>query len=322
MENLRLLQLGSNHLLVLDDDLFVNTPLLTNITLSQNKFTDFTQNTFTPVESKLEYIDISDNPIQCSCQMKWLLNWRKSSLKIARRDLTICSFASMTPFRGKLLFKINPQKLCTSYMNLYCTLPFVALGLFGIFSVVYNKRWSIKYKVYLLKSAIFGYKNIHNPPDRAVYEFDVSIFFVDGDKQWAEDYLRPNMQENLPHFDRIAFGDDDLPLGMYYLDAVLYLIKHSFKTVLLLSRAATRDQEFMMKLRTALNHVTNTRTQCTMLVLLEEIEDEEMPHIVKLYLSEERSHIRWVEDVRAQKYLWKKLENHLIANLPLDVKPE
>ena len=73
--------------------------------------------------------------------------------------------------------------------------------------------------------------------------------------------------------------------------------------------------DFMMKLRTALNHVTTTRIQCTLLIFLEDIPDEELPHLVKLYLSEERPHICWDHDERAQKYFWKKLMKILRVNL-------
>ena len=186
---------------------------------------------------------------------------------------------------------INPSILCVSFVGVYYTLPFIALWLLAIVSGLYYRRWWIKYKVFLLKLAIVGYDEIQDPRKHLDFEFDLNIIFSDGDKEWASKHFRQHIKEEILHFDRIAFGDDDLPLGMYFLDAVLYVIEHSFKTVLLLSRAATQDHEFMMKLRTALNHVTNTRTQCTLLIFLEDIPNAELPHLVKLYLSEERPYI-------------------------------
>ena len=165
--------------------------------------------------------------------------------------------------------------------------------------------------MFLLKLAIVGYDEIQDPRKHLDFEFDLNIIFSDDDKDWATKRFRQHIKEEISHFDRIAFGDDDLPLGMYFLDAVLYVIEHSFKTVLLLSRAATQDHEFMMKLRTALNHVTNTRTQCTLLIFLEDIPNAELPHLVKLYLSEERPYIYWTEDEKGQKYFWKKVMKYL-----------
>ena len=313
MGKLYKLFLNSNFLQYLGEGLFENTTSLRNLTLADNQITCFSQKTFAPIRSTLEYIDISRNPIQCSCQIKWLIGWRKSSIHIARANQTICSLTSDPPFRGKQVFMINPNDLCIRYINLYFALPLMAAGLLAIASVIYYKRWVIQYRMFLLKSATIG-KNAESLIPHIIYDsfdFDLNIFFTIEDKDWATEYLKARLKEDLPQFDRIAFGDDDLPLGMYYLDAVLYVVEHSFKTILLLSRAATRENDFMMKLRTALNHLTNTRTQCTLLIFLEDIPDEELPHLVRLYLSEGRPHIRWVEDVMGQRYFWKKLEKHL-----------
>ena len=222
---------------------------------------------------------------------------------------------SSTAFQGKRVFEINPKKLCTSHLALYCTVPLLVIGSICVVFFVYSKRRPLEYKMFLLKLAFVGYDEIQDPRSNFDYEFDLNIVHVENDREWIENLLLPVVREMLPNYDRIALGDDDLPLGMYYLDAVLYVIEHSFKTILLLSRAATRDHEFMMKLRLALNHVTNTRTLSTLLVFLEDIEGDELPHLVRLYLSEERPYIRWNEDERAQKYFWKKLVKMLKVNL-------
>ena len=318
MNNLQLICLNSNLLEHININLFSNTPNVSTLNLSRNQFTVFIQDAFAPILPSLVSIDISVNPIHCSCQMRWLIHMRKSHIHVARANQTACSYDSNAPFRGKPLFEINPNDLCSSHVALFCTLPIAAVGLIGVVAFVYWKRWLVKYKIFLLKLAIFGYKEIQDPRDHFDYAFDLNVIHTDQDKEWVAELLGPILTDKLPQYERIAWSDEELPLGMYYLDAVLYVIEHSFKTILLLSRAATRDHEFMMKLRTALNHVTNTRTLSTLLVFLEDIEDEELPHLVKLYLSEERPYICWVEDERAQKYFWKKLIKMLKVNLRCD----
>ena len=69
--------------------------------------------------------------------------------------------------------------------------------------------------------------------------------FFDGDEEWAANNFRPELDGKLPDFGRIAFGDDELILGMHFFDALYYNVEKSFKTILLLSRAAVRDQIFM-----------------------------------------------------------------------------
>ena len=298
MGQLCVIHLNSNNLEYLGES-FLNTPNLRNLSISENQLTTFNREAFTAVRATLKYMDLSENPIQCTCQIKWLVDWRQTSVHIARENETMCSFVSDVPFRGKPVFHINLEKYCASYINLYFTLPIMAVGLLFVVSVVYYKRWFIKHKIFLLKLAVLGYKEIRDTRDHSEYDFDLNVIFIIADEEWATNSLRSRVKEYLPDFCRIAFGDSSLPPGMYYYDAVHDIIERSFKTLLLLSRAAMRDNDFMMKLRTALNHVTTTRIQCTLLIFLEDIPDEELPHLVKLYLSEERPHICWDHDERA-----------------------
>ena len=100
---------------------------------------------------------------------------------------------------------------------------------------------------------------------------------------------------------------DELRLGMHYFDAVYYNVENSFKTVLLLSRAAVQDHIFMTKLRIAMNHVTDTETDNLILVFREDTPDQELPHLVRLHLSGQGAYLSWEEDEEGQEYFWNKL---------------
>ena len=314
MAHLNFLYLHSNLLRYLDKDLFVNTPNLTHLRISNNQFTILNQSTFIPVRSTLRFIDISENPVHCSCQTKWLMDWRESAMQIGQINQTMCSFTSEAHFSGKSVFMVNPSDFCSSHVKVYCTLSIIVL-LLCLMSVVYLKKGFARYKIFLLKLAIRGYDEIQDNRDPIDYEFDLNIFFTDEDEDWGRQYLQPKIKEYLPHFDRVVLGDDDLPLGMYYVEAVLHVIERSFKIILLISRAACRDNKFMMKLRATLNNMTNTRSQCTLLIFLENIPDEELPHLVRLYLTEERPYLFWFEDEKDNNYFWIKFAKILSANV-------
>ena len=131
-------------------------------------------------------------------------------------------------------------------------------------------------------------------------------------------------QDWIEDFDRIAFGDDDLTLGMYYLDAVYQNVEESYKTILLLSRAAVQDHIFMTKFRIAMNHVIDTETENLILAFLEDIPDQELPHLARLHLSGQGAYLRWEEDEEGQEYFWNKLTKHLNVNLKVNhmIPPE
>ena len=323
--HLNVLYLHSNFLNDLEETFFMHTPELTNLTLADNQLTTLLQNTFTPIRSTLKTVDLSDNPLKCSCDLQWLVHLKRSSIiDFLRTNQTICSATSDTAFRWKPLFSIDPSDLCTSHVVVICSIPLIVAGCLVSLSVVCYMSRFVKYKKFLLKLAVFGFNVKIDRRDHGDFKFDLNVIFTEQDEAWAKEQLVPNIERYLPHFDRITLGDNDLPFGMYYFDAVYDVIEHSFKTILLLSRAAIRDQHFMIKLRSAFDHVTTTQTQSTMMIILDDIldniPDNEMPDLVKLYFSEERPYMYWEENNEDQIYFWKQLIKKLIFNVKCDDK--
>ena len=192
----------------------------------------------------------------------------------------------------------------------YVTILFLILLVF-LFCIVLNRN-IIEHKLYLLKLAIIGYVEIQDARDRDAFEYDINIMFVENDEEWARDVFKPQVQESLPELDRIAFGDNQLILGMHYFDAVYDNVENSFKTILLISRAAVQNHIFMTKFRIAMNHVTDTQTENMVLVFIEDIPDAELPYLVRLYQTGYEEHLMWQE---SQEYFWYRLSKIMRVNL-------
>ena len=67
-----------------------------------------------------------------------------------------------------------------------------------------------------------------------------------------------------------------------------------------------------------MNHVTDTETQNMILVFLEDIPDQELPHLVRLHLSGQGAYLMWEEDEEGQEYFWNRLTKHLNSNLKVN----
>ena len=313
--SLEALYVVGNVLTFLDDNLFKNTHRLSNLSLARNDFTSFNMTAFRPIMSSLRIIDISNNPLECSCSMKLMVEWLRNRSDIKQFRDAKCSFDIDRNLRGESLIFIDPQTMCYSQLELYWLVPFLVIVLAIFIASAVHLKWLVRYKIFLLKLALLGYREAEDARDHNDFQFDLNIMFTGDDQEWAAHDLRQALNQKLPEFQRVTFGDDDLPLGMYYLDAVLYLIEHSFKTILLLSRAATHDNEFMMKVRIALDHMTDTNMQSAVLVFLENIPEEEMPYLVKLYISEQMPYINWEESEEGQREFWKKFVKRLKVNV-------
>ena len=324
------LKLDFNILSYLDEDVFVSATMLTTLTMSNNHLVGFNRSTFDPLRSSLKSIDISGNSLVCDCQIEWLVEFfNGSSPNFLHKEDTFCSpsSASLEPLRGKPFATFEYDKYCGLDTRLILEISGGVFAIFVLsisFIISYHYRWFLGYKLFLLKLAILGYNEIQDGRDQGEFEYDINVMFVDGDEDWATNILRPELDRRFPTFDRIAFGDDDLILGKHYFDAVYYNVEKSFKTILLLSRAAVQDHIFMTKFRIAMNHVTDTETENLILVFLEDIPDQELPYLVRLHLGGQGAYLHWEEHEDGQEYFWNKLTKYLNINLRVNhmIPPE
>ena len=314
LDSLKNFNVHSNGLSYLDKDLFANSPMLTKLSLANNSLVGFNDTTFYPLSSTLLSLDLSGNPLVCNCEMKWLVESLNGIL--LRENDTICSSAldTMETLRGEPLTFFKTDKLCV-INTIPFSVPILAVtSLLYIILIVYSNRWLLKYKIFLLKLSMLRKWNVENVKEQDDFDYLINIMFTDADEEWARDHLRPEMEQRLANVERLSYGDEALMLNMYYLDAVNDIIARSFKTLLVVSRAAVQDNMFMTKFRIAMNHVSDTETENIILIFLEDVPDEELPYLVRLYLSGHRAYVRWTEDQEGQEYFW----NELLKRLNVD----
>ena len=315
LDQIQNINFEGNRIAYLEELMFSNNWKLTNLSLADNRLTRLNQSTFKPIFSSISSLDLSMNPIDCNCDLKWLIDWLNELISLKNKDETICSSASLKPLREKPLLEFDPNELCIINNGIFSLIPLVSISLVAISVLLYHYRWQLRYKLFLLKLAVLGYKEMRDVRDHNDYEFDVNIIFYDDDEEWIREQLRPALKERLPQFQRNVFGDQDLVLGMHYLESVDYVVSHSYKTIVVLSRAAVHDHWFILKFRTAMDHVSDTLTEFVVVVFLEDIPDDEMPFLARLYLNDGRPYIHWTEEVRGQNCFWDKLTKHLSINL-------
>ena len=156
------LYLDSNDLSYLDKDLFVAATTLVNLTLAKNKLVGFNRSTFEPLSSSIKSIDISENNIVCNCEMKWLIELFGESLIHGAETLCSTSPATVEPLRGKPIVMFNVRKYCglDSWIYFAIAAVLVLFAMSVIFIICYFNRWFLRYRLFLLKLTILGYKEI------------------------------------------------------------------------------------------------------------------------------------------------------------------
>ena len=312
---LRKLDLNVNSVVSIDAMSFSNLTLLEELFIGDNKLVYLSYTSFRWIEPSLTSIDLSNNPIKCSCDLTWIMKWLGDSLNLVHEKHTVCSLDSIESLRENPFKTFDPDKLCQPNIILPSVISIIVVATALAVLIIHHNRWWFRFNCFLLKMAIFGYREIQDARDHRDFDYDLNTMFVNDDKKWARNHLKPFLEERLPDFDRVVFGDDELILGMHILDAVDYVVQRSYKTVVLFSRRAILDNWFLIKFRTAMDHVADVQMENLVVIFLEDIPNEELPFLVRLYLSDRRPHLLWVRNEEGQEYFWKELLKDLTMNL-------
>ena len=239
MMRLKSLHLDYNKLYYLDKNLFPNNSMLKTLTLSSNQFGDFNRSTFDLIRSSIEIIDISLNFIACNCDSMWFVKDFEETLTNA--DNTFCSSQAQTlnSLRGKPLPMFIPDNYC--YPNVWVhTLICLSITMTILIVIIaYRNSYRLKYQCFLLKPIPF-LATLRLQMPRTLIILNMMWTSRSVIKPKTGPHFKPILQEQLPNFNRIAFDDDDLILGMHYFDAVYTNVKRSFKIVLLLTKKLSR----------------------------------------------------------------------------------
>eukprot|EP00057_Strongylocentrotus_purpuratus_P020268 XP_011674742.1 PREDICTED: SLIT and NTRK-like protein 6 [Strongylocentrotus purpuratus] len=276
---LNVLTFQNNILSSLDPKTFAQTLRLTDLYLPGNQISTIKPGTVLPGNTSLRF-DISKNPFSCTCSLAWFRQWLDSAdIDFKHADQTLCSGTSLKGLSKQPILSFHPDDHCGVNIFLIAGISFTGIFLFFITLLAYNRRWWLNHKLFLLKLAVVGYKEMAEDFDADNYEFHLNLMFLEEEEEWVDRVMKPALEERFPHLQNIIYGDKDLHLGMFYINAINDALDNSFKTVLLISNQSIRDAWCMTKLRMALEHLNETGLDKIILIFLEDIEDENLPYL-------------------------------------------
>ena len=98
------------------------------------------------------------------------------------------------------------------------------------------------------------------------------------------------------------------------MDAIDYVIENSFKIIVIVSNASVNDAHFLTQLQMAVEHMNEVQLEKVVMVFREDIPDNQLPYLVRLFLSKNKPYFEWTDDRFGQRLFWMKLEKTLRFN--------
>ncbi|CAC5377358.1 unnamed protein product [Mytilus coruscus] len=144
-------------------------------------------------------IDISRNPLKCTCDTKDFIQWMGNK-KIVFNNLHFYTFRLSTDKKQNLnnpkrLYEVL-QKECASYTSLVIGLISLVFLFISIltFGLVYRHRWRIRYMYYMVKIRYFETKRMTN--DKKIYTYDAFVSYENNDRSFVHGLLLRKLEND------------------------------------------------------------------------------------------------------------------------------
>ncbi|XP_071505268.1 toll-like receptor 13 [Diadema antillarum] len=241
---------------------------------------------------------------------------RSGNLTLENPHTTVCSPQSIPQFVGKAILEFDPDEVCGPNLALYIFASALILLFITGSVLAWRKRSWLNYKCFHLRLLIIGYYELEDAREHQDYRYDLNIIFPDEDEAWVLGEFLVDVQEHLPDFlrNRIVCGDDDLPLGGTRYDAIDRVIENSFKNLVIISKESVNDANYLMTLQLALAHMNDVQLENVVMVFREDIPDNQLPYLVRLFLSKNKPYFQWTEERYQQMLFWEGLTKTLRGN--------
>ena len=298
--NLRAIDMGSNRLTHLHDNLFLDqTVSLKSLSLEKNLFTQIPnaiqitkelkilniQNNKLSSLSKLDTrildecseakIKLSGNPFVCSCENLHMIQWLEQNRnRILDIEHINCTNGDTFMNLSEKIRQFELKCLGTFWLEFSASLSIVLILVIIVSAICYRYRVYIEYMYLILTSTKPKYRS---PSDK--YNFDGFISYSSKDTDWVVQILYKKLSEEMKI--NICIHDKDFIPGRSIANEILRCIDQSRKVIFVVTRNFLESDWGNYELEMARIHAFRSGRSGLLLILKDELLIDEMPDLLK-----------------------------------------
>ena len=278
LENLRHLNLSNNLLKNLDEEIRQSLDAL--------------------AESNNVTLDLSLNPLECSCSDVAFTRWLKTTkVRLSRPSITTC----IAPFQGKVSIQNidleQYHRICIHFDAIISSIlsSLVVVLVIGVGCVIYKRRWRLRYWMHVLNEALRQKQanETYNELDgNFVYDAFVAYSSHGEERSWVHTTLREKLEEE--HGFKLCMYHRNFKVGRDLADTIVEAINSSSKILLILSPTFLKSFWCEFEVRMANEKVVKERRDAVILVVYSRLDQPGVRLPKKLArLLEKRIYIEW-----------------------------
>nr|XP_032817071.1 toll-like receptor 13 [Petromyzon marinus] len=302
------LDLGNIGINFLHKKQFQNQSNMRVLYLSANGIRAMIEDVIAPMK-ELRYLDVTSNPLQCTCDNAWFKNWSRSSdVQVVGLYGVSCSGDNGAAGNSSRLFVDFDASVCYEKWGrvmFVLTLPFFSL-LTACPLVFVKARWHIRYGYYMFRAWFREYRR--RDEDARAYDYDAFISYNSRDEDWVMGELVPRLEQEGPPFCKLCLHHRDFALGKYIVDNIVDAIYRSRKTVCVISRSYLESEWCSWEIQMAAYRLFDEHKDVVIMVFLEDIPDYKLSayHRMRKIIGD-KTYISWPEDAAGKDLFWAKL---------------
>ncbi|KAL3852485.1 hypothetical protein ACJMK2_016116 [Sinanodonta woodiana] len=278
---------------------------LTNIDMSYNKIetlpNSLTHHMDRIAKNNHVVINLSGNPISCTCENIEFLRWMMETNVQLKYD-SVCSHQTKMDTAEKLR---SLEKECTSKVGLIAgCIAFIVLAFAVIFGgIIYRYKWHLRYLYYSARNSV-GIRH-HGEDYTELYQYDSFISYAEEDKPFVYNGILPEIEEKFGL--RLCIADRDFTPGVSVPENIIRAISSSRRAIFVLSHSFLDSYWCKYELNMARIEAEKKNRKFVIVVMYEYVSNDELPlDIMEVIRSQ--TYIDYPDDEMAREAFWRRLK--------------
>ncbi|XP_077663295.1 toll-like receptor 8 isoform X1 [Eretmochelys imbricata] len=338
-QNLTLLDLSSNALSFVTDNLANCTASLQRLVLRQNKISQLADGFFNKASSLLhldlsynelpsinqsipqydnliylELLDLKGNPFECTCATVDFKNWINHYVNISIPRLAtdvICATPGDQKGKSIISLDIYACTLDKVAAICFCLSFFIILTIMTTAITKHLFYWDAWYIYYFCTAKLKGYKSLGMT--KALYDAYIAYDTQDATvTDWVINELRFHLEESEDKHVLLCLEERDWEPGKAVIDNLAQSIHHSRKTIFVLTERYVKNGNFKTAFYIALQRLMDENMDVIVFILLEPV----LQHSQYLRLRRricKSSVLDWPKNPHAEGLFWQNLKSVVLT---------